>query len=281
MDLTLVSPFGAGARLFVDFAFRIAAFISQPRIVFPANPEATGLMFMRWLHIIFGVLWIGLLYFFNLVATPTMKRLEPAVRVKIYPQLMPRAMSWFRWSALVTVIMGLSYFFRYLATDAHNAGDPGLAWRWFGWWWLVWIVAYGLIYGLQLPMKGFLDNGWVRALGIAMVVIAASWLVLALNGGSTQDGASIASNEHLAIGVGGGLGLLMLLNTWGVVWRVQKRLISWTRSAAEHGTPMPAEAERLMRWGFIAARVGFWLSFPMLFFMGAASHYPFLTSVAR
>ena len=108
-----------------------------------------------------------------------------------------------------------------------------------------------------------------------MIVIAASWIVLALNGGEN------VSNQHLSISVGGGLGLVMLINTWGVVWRVQKRLIAWTRSAAEHGTPMPAEAERMMRWGFITARVSLWLSFPMLFFMGAASHYPFLSSVAR
>jgi hypothetical protein len=45
--------------------------------------------------------------------------------------------------------------------------------------------------------------------------------------------------------------------------------------------PMPPETERLMRWNYLAARTSFWLSFPMLFFMGAASHYPFLSTVAR
>jgi uncharacterized membrane protein len=85
----------------------------------------------------------------------------------------------------------------------------------------------------------------------------------------------------LAISVGGGLGLIMLLNTWGVVWRVQKRLIAWSRASAEQGTPMPPEAERLMRWNYLTARTSFWLSFPMLFFMAAASHYPFLSTVAR
>jgi len=74
---------------------------------------------------------------------------------------------------------------------------------------------------------------------------------------------------------------VMLINTWSVVWRVQKRLIAWTRAAAEHGTPMPPEAERMMRWGFLTARTSLWLSFPMLFFMGASSHYPFLSAVAR
>jgi uncharacterized membrane protein len=115
----------------------------------------------------------------------------------------------------------------------------------------------------------------VRGIGIALVVVAASWLVMALNGGAN------VSNAHLAISVGGGLGFVMLLNTWGVVWRVQKKLIKWARTSAEQGVPMPPEAERLMRWNFLTARVSFWLSFPMLFFMAAASHYPFLTTVLR
>jgi hypothetical protein len=45
--------------------------------------------------------------------------------------------------------------------------------------------------------------------------------------------------------------------------------------------PMPPETDRLMRWNYLTARTSFWLSFPMLFFMGAASHYPFLSTVAR
>lgn len=245
-----------------------------PHFNFVANAAANELMALRWLHFIFGIVWIGLLYFFNLVGTPAMKALEPGVRVKVYPVLMSRAMNWFRWSALATVIVGMRYFFSLLMTDARNAGNPGLALRWFGWWVLVWTVAYEGIYFLQLPAKGIRDSLWVRAMGIAAIVIAASSIVLALNGGDS------VSNQHLAISVGGGLGLVMLLNTWVVVWRVQKRLIAWTLAAAEQGTAMPAEAERMMRWGFLTARVSLWLSFPMLFFMGAASHYPFL-SVGR
>jgi uncharacterized membrane protein len=73
----------------------------------------------------------------------------------------------------------------------------------------------------------------------------------------------------------------MMLNAWGVVWRVQKRLIIWTRTSVENGAPMPAEADRLRRWGFLASRVAFWLSIPMLFFMGAAEHYPVLSNIPR
>jgi hypothetical protein len=222
---------------------------------------ANELIVLRWLHFIFGIIWIGLLYFFNFVGTPTMKTLEPGVRVRVYPVLMSRAMAWFRWSALVT--------------DARNSWNPGLALRWFGWWVLVWTVAYEGIYFFQLPAKGIRDSVWVRAIGIGAIVIAASWLVMALNGGQN------VSNGHLAISVGGGLGLVMLVNTWGVVWRAQKRLIAWTRAAAEQGTPLPTDAERMMRWSFLTARTSLWLSFPMLFFMGASSHYPFLSTVSR
>ncbi len=236
---------------------------------------ANELMALRLLHFFFGIVWIGLLYFFNLVGTPAMKQLDPAVRVKVYPVLMSRAMAWFRWSALVTVLVGVRYFFRVLSSDALNAGDSSLALRWFGWWLLVWLATYVLIYGLQLPATGFRDSPWIRSVGVAVVVTAASWTVLALNGGPSS------SSQHLAISVGGGLGLVMLLNTWGVVWRVQKRLIAATLASAEQGIPLPPEAARLMRWGFLTARTSFWLSFPMLFFMGAASHYPFLSTVAR
>lgn len=244
-----------------------------PQVSFPQGALANEQMLLRWIHIVSGIIWIGLLYFFNLVGTPTLKQLDASVRGKVFPPMMTRAMWWFRWSALVTVLAGLRYFWQILAADARNAGDPALAWRWMGGWLLVWMVAFALLYPLQLPSKGILDNPWVRSMAIGIVVVAAACAALRLNSGPQS------SNSHLSISVGGGLGLLLLLNAWGIVWRAQKRLIAWTRASAEQGTPMPAEAERLARWAFLASRVGFWLSFPMLFFMGAADHYPFLSGI--
>src|ERR1700730_14007707 len=176
----------------------LASFLGwEPHFSFLSEAAANELMALRWLHFIFGIIWIGLLYFFNLVGTPSMKALEPGVRVKVYPVLMSRAMAWFRWSALVTVIVGMRYFLVVLSADAHNAGDSSLTLRWFGWWVLVWTLAFELIYVLQRPAKGLRDSPWVRVTGIAVVVVVASWVVLALNGGRTS------SNQHLAISVGG------------------------------------------------------------------------------
>ncbi|HTW25231.1 MAG TPA: urate hydroxylase PuuD [Candidatus Baltobacteraceae bacterium] len=253
----------------------IALLAAAPHFSFPQGPVANEEIALRWLHFVSGIIWIGLLYFFNLIATPTMKALDPPVRGKVFPPLMERAMWWFRWSAVVTVLVGLRYFWIILAADANNAGQPSLALRWMGLWLVVWLVAFALIYPLQLPRTGFLDSAWVRTIAIAAIVVAASWAALYVNASPES------SNAQLSISVGGGIGLLLLLNVWGVVWRAQKRLIAWTRASAEQGTPMPPEAARLARWSFLASRVGFWLSFPMLFFMAAAEHYPFLSGVVK
>ena len=98
-------------------------------------------------------------------------------------------------------------------------------------------------------------------------MIVASYLFLDLN----QQGWE--SNRGLAIGIGGGLGWFMMLNVWGIIWRMQKKIIRWTEESAAKGTAMPSEAAKVARLSFLCSRINFWLSFPMLFFMGAASHY--------
>ena len=246
-----------------------------PHFSFPQSAVTNEEIVLRWVHFVSGIIWIGLLYFFNLIGGPAMKSLDDATRKKVYPALMSRAMTWFRWSALVTVLVGLRYYMILLQADADNAGRPGLMGKWIGEWFLVWVVAYAIIYALQMPFGGPLGNGWVRAILIAIVVIAASWAILDLNAGPES------SNAHLAISVGGGLGFVMLFNVWGIVWRVQKRLIHWTRANAEKGLPIPVQAERLTRFSNIASQTAFWLSFPMLFFMAAAEHFPFLSASLR
>ena len=173
-----------------------------PHVSFPQGGLANEQMLLRWIHIVSGIIWIGLLYFFNLVGTPTLKQLEPPVRGKVFLPMMTRGMWWFRWSALVTVLAGLRYFWQILSADARNAGDPALAWRWMGGWLLVWLVAFALLYPLQLPSKGILNNPWVRSISIGIVIVAAAWDDLILNSGPQS------AERHPSLRVGGGLGLL-------------------------------------------------------------------------
>jgi uncharacterized membrane protein len=65
---------------------------------------------LRWVHVWFGILWIGLLYFFNFVNGPTMAKLDGPTKKLLVPQLMPRALFWFRWGAAVTWLTGITLF---------------------------------------------------------------------------------------------------------------------------------------------------------------------------
>jgi uncharacterized membrane protein len=238
---------------------------------FPAGVMAWVELGLRWLHFLAGITWIGMLYFFNLVNVPLMKELDGATKGRVIPRLMPRALWWFRWGAVWTVFAGLLYFIIYLMRDAANAGE-GASWgRWFGVWFLVWVVTWAVLYGLFLQKKGPLDDGRVLAAAVTVALAGASYAVLQL---LSHPG---ISSKALSISVGGGMGLMMLLNVWGIIWRIQKKLIAWTAENAEKGTPMPAEAAAMARLAFKVSRANAWISIPMLFFMAAASHFPFLS----
>jgi uncharacterized membrane protein len=62
---------------------------------------------LRWTHILAGIAWIGLLFWFNLVNIPFQRVLDPALKGRVNPPLFRRALAWFRWSAVVTVAAGL------------------------------------------------------------------------------------------------------------------------------------------------------------------------------
>ena len=57
----------------------------------------------RWLHILAGVMWIGLLYFFNFINGHVAATMDGDTKKKVVPELMPRALFWFRWGAAWTL----------------------------------------------------------------------------------------------------------------------------------------------------------------------------------
>ena len=62
---------------------------------------------LRFFHVLSGVLWIGLLYYFNFVQIPTMPKVPAELKGGVSKFIAPEALFWFRWSALVTVLSGL------------------------------------------------------------------------------------------------------------------------------------------------------------------------------
>ena len=65
--------------------------------IFNRNP---GLQFLaRWAHVVVGIVWIGLLYYFNFVQTPAFAEMEAPARNNAIDKLASRALWWFRWGA--------------------------------------------------------------------------------------------------------------------------------------------------------------------------------------
>ena len=78
------------------------------------DPDSLLNVLFRWTHILFGIIWLGHLYFFNLVNVPFQGDLDKELKPKVNPKLLLRAFYWFRWGAMYTFIFGLLMFgFKY------------------------------------------------------------------------------------------------------------------------------------------------------------------------
>jgi uncharacterized membrane protein len=231
----------------------------------PSGSELARII-MRWVHFVAGITWIGMLYFFNLVNVNFMKALDAPTKKIVVPNLMPKALWYFRWGALVTVLAGLGYYAMYiLRPDVVNANTDGAGANT----WLILIVwmiiaaATWAVYNFVL-LPNLNKDGKILAAATAGLVIAMSVAIIWFLDSQLAGGREHwASNKTLSIGIGGALGLVMLLNVWGIIWPAQKRIIA----ATAEGTPPDAA---LARRAFLASRTNAWLSLPMLWFMGTS-----------
>ena len=231
----------------------------------PSGSEIVRILF-RWAHFVGGITWIGMLYFFNLVNVNFMKALDAPTKKVVVPNLMPKALWYFRWGAVVTVLAGLGYYAMYiLRGDVINANSDGAgANTWLIL--LVWLILAGVAWAVFafVLLPNLNKDGKILAAATAALVIAlAVALVWFLDSQLTGRRDHWASNKTLSIGIGGALGVIMLLNVWGIIWPAQKRIIA----ATAEGTPPDAA---LARRAFLASRANAWLSLPMLWFMGTS-----------
>ncbi|HET9855482.1 MAG TPA: urate hydroxylase PuuD [Methylomirabilota bacterium] len=159
---------------------------------------------LRWIHFLAGITWIGLLYYFNFVQVPFFAETEPGVRSGAQQKLLPRALWWFRWAAMITFLSGWLY-----------------------------------LLGFSIQKNGFAVPG--------------TW----------------------GIFLGGLLGSIMWANVWFIIWPKNKIVIQNALDTAAGKPANPAAAAAGARGG-LASRTNVLFSIPMLFFMGTASHMPWL-----
>ena len=127
-------------------------------------------LLLRWIHVIAGIVWIGHLYFFNFVNIPFQGTMGADVKKGVNPQLMPRALWWFRWGAMTTFVVGLLLFTQlYMYSNRSFAptqlfmDDQGLTGRaiwillgmtfgtimWFNVWFIIWPAQQKIIRGVR------------------------------------------------------------------------------------------------------------------------------------
>ena len=76
----------------------------------------------RYAHIVFGVTWIGLLYYFNFVQTEYIKEADDAGKADVMAKLAPRALWWFRWAAMFTFLTGVVLLWWVASQQRYNLG---------------------------------------------------------------------------------------------------------------------------------------------------------------
>lgn len=225
---------------------------------------------LRWAHFVAGITWIGLLYFFNLVNVPFQKGLDAETKKKVNPDLLGRALWFFRWGAVITVLVGLAYFAMYiLKGDVANANTLGGGnvnlWVVIGAWLTYPIVLFVIEFFIIKKVPALIKDGRVFAVVMFILVAFFSWALLKFfTGMLTAGGENYASNKTYSIGIGGAYGIVMMLNVWGIIWPNNKRIL-----AATAGTG-PAAPPELPRQAFIASRTNTWLSLPLLLLMGTS-----------
>jgi uncharacterized membrane protein len=113
---------------------------------------AVAQLFLRYLHVLFGILWLGQLFFLTLVNAPFQRDLHPDLAPRVNPLLLRRAFWWFRWSAMATFVFGwVLFFLTYWPLQQHLAQgrvSPQLVWMLLGallgslMWWNVFMFVW-------------------------------------------------------------------------------------------------------------------------------------------
>ena len=96
-----------GKTVLAGFVVLVVIIIAAGGAGAKAGDHAWWSFVFRWLHVMSGVMWIGLLWYFNFVQTPSMPKIPDEQKPAVSKVIAPTALFWFRWAALATVVTGL------------------------------------------------------------------------------------------------------------------------------------------------------------------------------
>ena len=182
----------------------------------------------KWLHIIAGVMWIGLLYFFNFINGHVAATMDADTKKKVVPELMPRTLYWFRWGAAWTWFTGVILLFVIFYNGNLSMGSSetlmtdGEVNMWTHIMLLVTFVAvflYDFLYkkvkfGITCPIAN----------NTRVITIVAFLLIAGIEYAMIHCGAF--SYRAFNIHIGAMFGTMMAFNVWFRIWPAQQKIIT-------------------------------------------------------
>lgn len=224
-----------------------------------AELNAWAQLIFRWAHVVAAVAWIGHLWFFNWVNGPFQGKIDGPTKKLVNPELMPRALYWFRWGAAWTwitgiLLAGLVYYHTKIVFEDPSAPGQNV------WLWLA-IVLILLAVGFVIYnaiMKAIANKD--VAAGICLAIFVAVYYLLECVGHF--------SGRALYIHTGAIFGTMMALNVWMVIWPNQKKILT----ALKEGNPLPADSPEVKIAG-LRSRHNTYMSVPLIMTM-ISNHYP-------
>jgi len=207
----------------------------------------------RWVHVLAGIMWIGHLWFFNFVNSQLVKTYDADSKKKVLPELMPRALFWFRWGAAFTGSPLRVARARLLhAPGRHGPRGDDLLGR------------HGAIISIALILVIFFiyDMLWkmVKNEMVATVISFVGVVALAF-------GLSIVfTGRAMFIHIGALFGTIMAMNVWMRIWPAQKKIIGGVKGTS------PAPDASVAAMAGLRSKHNTYMSVPLVFFM-ISSHY--------
>jgi len=205
----------------------------------------------RWMHIAAGILWIGLLYWFNFVNVPFAATMDGETKKKVVPEMLPRSLYWFRWGAAYTWVTGLLllllvFYHGGLMFEQDNSEGWGT-----GAFVMLVVVFGGFALYNALAKSGLAKNQKVfAAVGFVLIAIVI-YLMIDFGG---------FSYRAYVIHTGALFGTIMAANVWMIIWPAQKKVIT----AVKEGTAPDAA---LMAQAGMRSRHNTYLSVPLVWTM--------------
>ncbi len=170
----------------------------------------------RWAHIVAGILWIGLLYFFNFVNAGFAPTMDGETKKKVVPELMPRALYWFRWGAAWTWITGVVLLLLVFYHGGILLENPNVGWTMPSFVMIAVTFLGFIVYDLLMKTVGKANMKLAVLIGFALIggfiYLMGHWAGWGYRG--------------YVIHTGTLFGTIMAANVWMRIWPSQRKIIT-------------------------------------------------------